>query len=93
MATKHRTHRTRTTSSNGVAEAPAPAPVPAPASAENNNNDATTVNIEDFMHCPVCGGEFREPKMLPCLHSFCEECLETSLHQSEVSNLLHGNKY
>ena len=50
-----------------------------------NNNDPTLPGLEDFMHCPVCSREFKEPKMLPCFHSFCEECLDSSLHQSEVS--------
>ena len=26
--------------------------------------------------CPVCYGVFRNPKFLPCHHSFCEQCLD-----------------
>ncbi|XP_064616501.1 tripartite motif-containing protein 2-like [Liolophura sinensis] len=26
--------------------------------------------------CPLCGEEFRQPKILPCLHSYCQQCLQ-----------------
>ncbi|PIK49962.1 hypothetical protein BSL78_13169 [Apostichopus japonicus] len=31
---------------------------------------------EDFLICCICMKQFRSPKMLPCIHSFCEECIE-----------------
>ncbi|KAJ8021082.1 Tripartite motif-containing protein 2 [Holothuria leucospilota] len=31
---------------------------------------------EDFVHCTICTEPHNEPKMLPCLHSFCLPCLE-----------------
>ena len=33
--------------------------------------------MKDLMTCPVCALLFREPKILPCLHSFCMPCLES----------------
>lgn len=33
--------------------------------------------MKDLMTCPVCAQLFREPKILPCLHSFCMPCLES----------------
>ena len=36
------------------------------------------------MHCPNCGREFQDPKLLPCLHSFCQECLETCLSKAQI---------
>ena len=38
------------------------------------------------MICPVCQTEFTDPKILPCLHTFCEQCLENSLRQSNIQN-------
>ena len=26
--------------------------------------------------CQVCQQQFKAPKLLPCLHSFCKECLD-----------------
>ncbi|PIK51934.1 hypothetical protein BSL78_11189 [Apostichopus japonicus] len=31
---------------------------------------------EDFLSCCICMNQFKTPKMLPCIHSFCEECIE-----------------
>ncbi|XP_072044604.1 tripartite motif-containing protein 2-like [Amphiura filiformis] len=30
---------------------------------------------QDFLHCGICLEPFKNPRALPCLHSFCEECL------------------
>ncbi|XP_078680785.1 uncharacterized protein LOC144915872 [Branchiostoma floridae x Branchiostoma belcheri] len=34
---------------------------------------------EEFLVCQVCLEDFKEPKMLPCLHTFCQLCLEKLL--------------
>ena len=38
----------------------------------------------DLLKCPVCQEDFNQPKILPCLHSFCFDCLENSLKQSNI---------
>lgn len=37
---------------------------------------------EDYFTCIICYELFEEPKSLPCLHTFCEGCLEILLKQS-----------
>ncbi|XP_078594750.1 tripartite motif-containing protein 2-like [Branchiostoma floridae x Branchiostoma japonicum] len=31
---------------------------------------------EQFLTCPICMLHFRDPRVLPCLHTFCRECLQ-----------------
>ncbi|XP_035677104.1 tripartite motif-containing protein 3-like [Branchiostoma floridae] len=31
---------------------------------------------DQFLTCPVCVLHFRDPRILPCLHTFCKGCLE-----------------
>ncbi|XP_066272095.1 tripartite motif-containing protein 2-like [Branchiostoma lanceolatum] len=41
---------------------------------------ASKMSTEDFddqfLTCPVCMLHFRDPRILPCLHTFCRECLQ-----------------
>ena len=32
--------------------------------------------------CPICLELFKTPKLLPCLHSFCKECLQDMVGKS-----------
>uniref|UniRef100_A0A1X7UZ95 Uncharacterized protein n=1 Tax=Amphimedon queenslandica TaxID=400682 RepID=A0A1X7UZ95_AMPQE len=34
------------------------------------------LKLEEQLTCPVCLDHYTNPKTLPCLHSFCEHCLE-----------------
>jgi len=31
--------------------------------------------LEEEITCPVCQDHFRKPKILPCLHYYCKECV------------------
>jgi RING-type zinc-finger len=35
----------------------------------------TPWQFEDLLNCMICFESFRNPKMLPCGHTFCAECL------------------
>ena len=32
--------------------------------------------MADFTECPVCFDEYKDPKLLPCNHTLCLNCLE-----------------
>jgi len=34
---------------------------------------------EDSIKCPICSKFFTHPRVLPCLHSFCENCLKNHI--------------
>ena len=47
-----------------MAEAPNPHPI------------KTAEEIEKEITCGICHGHYRDPKILPCLHYFCADCLQ-----------------
>ena len=48
-----------------------------------NNMDIRTLlyNLREEVSCPVCKDIFKDPRQLPCIHSFCLHCLK-HWHQS-----------
>ena len=40
--------------------------------------------VTESLTCPVCLQIFKNPKYLPCYHSYCEECLNKLQLQSEI---------
>ena len=36
----------------------------------------TKMAVRDIMKCSICKDAFKTPKCLPCIHTFCLECLE-----------------
>ncbi|XP_036853744.2 tripartite motif-containing protein 59 isoform X2 [Manis javanica] len=39
-------------------------------------------NFEDELTCPICYSIFEDPRVLPCSHTFCRNCLENVLQAS-----------
>ncbi|KAJ8033242.1 E3 ubiquitin-protein ligase TRIM56 [Holothuria leucospilota] len=42
---------------------------------------------EDFLHCSICINRFKDPKVLPCIHSFCLDCLEKYVQRLKSNKL------
>jgi len=42
-------------------------------------NDSEWEQIQEEITCSICGDLFSDPKTIPCLHTFCKECLEKSI--------------
>ncbi|KAI8503918.1 hypothetical protein Bbelb_179860 [Branchiostoma belcheri] len=43
---------------------------------------------EDFLECQICLQPYRRPKVLSCLHFFCQQCLEEVLKKQKVKTEL-----
>ncbi|XP_070556584.1 tripartite motif-containing protein 2-like [Ptychodera flava] len=41
---------------------------------------------QDFLSCPVCLEQYKNPKILPCYHSFCQLCLEKLVEKTGSLN-------
>ncbi|XP_052816216.1 E3 ubiquitin-protein ligase TRIM71-like [Mya arenaria] len=42
--------------------------------------------LGDHGVCPLCRDQFRDPRVLPCLHSFCKDCLERCHHDQGLND-------
>ena len=49
--------------------------------------DATVLVNADSINCPICLGSYRQPRILPCGHSFCKSCLEKQIQVSSRENV------
>ncbi|XP_060070247.1 E3 ubiquitin-protein ligase TRIM45-like [Ylistrum balloti] len=49
------------------------------------SGDASLVHGDADTVCPVCGDSYKDPRILPCLHLACLQCIYT-LHSTESQN-------
>ena len=45
--------------------------------APNQSTGDVLKKLEEQITCPICLEHFTNPKVLPCLHSFCLQCLQS----------------
>ena len=44
--------------------------------ASGNGHSDVKQGVEDEITCPVCQDHFQEPKILPCCHYYCKQCIQ-----------------
>jgi hypothetical protein len=49
-------------------------------------SDSDSVSICDDLTCTLCHEMFKEPKLLPCYHSFCKTCIEQLISKEAQDN-------
>ncbi len=42
----------------------------------NTIEDGLKEHVEEIIKCPICLENFRDPRMLPCSHTFCLKCIK-----------------
>ena len=45
---------------------------------------AVPEEVAERLSCAVCMEQFREPKVLPCLHTYCNACLEKLVKKKDM---------
>lgn len=43
--------------------------------------------IKSVIKCPICLEAYTDPRMLPCLHSFCQKCLHSYIQSSATPSV------
>lgn len=64
-------------SSSSAASSKSKASLPRQSSA-----DLASAIEEDLLTCPICLDRFTQPKCLPCMHTFCQLCLQQYIARS-----------
>ncbi|KAK3093670.1 hypothetical protein FSP39_018723 [Pinctada imbricata] len=43
--------------------------------------------LDDLTQCPICFNQYQRPRCLPCLHTFCEKCVD-----EYIASIEHGKE-
>ena len=54
------------------------------ATCELTASGSTSLGIEDDLKCATCLELFQDPRSLPCLHTFCLECIKRTINGSNT---------
>ena len=50
--------------------------------------EASTHYLKDMLECIICMEEYSDPRMLPCIHTFCFKCLEKIQHDKQPGDIM-----
>lgn len=53
---------------------------------QTSQNGEVIKKLEAELTCTVCGGRFDDPRVLPCLHTYCRKCVESLAKQKSASD-------
>ncbi|CAF0999882.1 unnamed protein product [Adineta steineri] len=48
-------------------------------------NDSNTKQLQEFTTCTICLKKYKDPRILPCSHTFCLKCLHQSVKDGKFS--------
>ena len=56
-----------------------------------DTKETAAKQLRDITECPLCMHVFTDPRVLPCIHTFCLECLKriSETAQKDSENKLH----
>jgi RING-type zinc-finger len=49
------------------------------------NGDCATSSKSEFLACSLCHHRYVRPKLLPCLHTFCQQCIDSDTPAHSIS--------
>lgn len=66
---------------NVTSHQPEPVTTRQPPTRQSSTELVSTIE-QDMLTCPICLERFVQPKCLPCLHTFCQQCIQQHFARS-----------